>query len=223
MRWAFRIIHRFTRPLKCDECEDNLLEDLFGLDSGAVIGLEYRFGMVPGGQAVRPPRAPRQDDPVVRPVRLTRQTDGMPVESRRSVAIEGTDNFREDYSPAVGAVIVAHARRRGRRATSSRSWSNNANLCGSGRRQRLDVHARHRRPRPHPPDGLSGRRVDAASRRATTPDSTRRFAIEKRAGGHIFQLNFSNVLRERRCVSSRAAAPNGDHWYMGFNISRKFF
>ena len=31
---AFRVTHRFTRPLG-DECEDNLLEDLFGLDSGA--------------------------------------------------------------------------------------------------------------------------------------------------------------------------------------------
>src|SRR5436309_12962962 len=43
---AFRVTHRFTRPLSCDACGDSLLEDAFGLDSGAVIGLEYRFGVM---------------------------------------------------------------------------------------------------------------------------------------------------------------------------------
>jgi hypothetical protein len=48
------------------------------------------------------------------------------------------------------------------------------------------------------------------------------FAIEKRAGGHTFQLNFSNGLGTTRGQVARGAF-NSDDWYMGFNISRKFF
>src|SRR5262245_19847426 len=50
MKSAFRVTHRFVRPLKCDSCADSLLEDFFGIDNGALIGLEYRFGIVPNGQ-----------------------------------------------------------------------------------------------------------------------------------------------------------------------------
>ena len=45
---AFRVTHRFTRSLGGDF--GDVVGDLFGLDSGAVIGLEYRFGIVPNGQ-----------------------------------------------------------------------------------------------------------------------------------------------------------------------------
>ena len=42
---AFRVTHRFARPLGQGDFSD-LAEDLFGLDSGAQIGLEYRFGIM---------------------------------------------------------------------------------------------------------------------------------------------------------------------------------
>ena len=45
---AFRVTHRFARPLSVDF--GSLAADLFGLDSGAQIGLEYRFGIVPNGE-----------------------------------------------------------------------------------------------------------------------------------------------------------------------------
>src|SRR5688572_20392755 len=46
---AFRVTHRFGRPLGAGDFGD-LASDLFGLDSGAQIGLEYRFGLIRGGQ-----------------------------------------------------------------------------------------------------------------------------------------------------------------------------
>ena len=46
---AFRVTHRFTRSLT-DGSFGDLASDLFGIDSGAQIGLEYRFGIVPGGE-----------------------------------------------------------------------------------------------------------------------------------------------------------------------------
>src|SRR5687767_10979512 len=47
---AFRVTHRFGRPLGAGDFGD-LVGDLFGLDSGAQIGLEYRFGLMRGLQA----------------------------------------------------------------------------------------------------------------------------------------------------------------------------
>ena len=46
---AFRVTHRFTRPLGQGDFGD-LAADLFGIDSGAQIGLEYRFGIVANGE-----------------------------------------------------------------------------------------------------------------------------------------------------------------------------
>src|SRR5947207_3726464 len=46
---AFRVTHRFTRALGSGDFGD-LAADMFGLDSGAQIGLEYRFGIIPNGQ-----------------------------------------------------------------------------------------------------------------------------------------------------------------------------
>jgi hypothetical protein len=48
------------------------------------------------------------------------------------------------------------------------------------------------------------------------------FAIEKRAGGHTFQLNFSNSFATTMGQLARGGFTNDD-WYLGFNISRKFF
>jgi hypothetical protein len=48
------------------------------------------------------------------------------------------------------------------------------------------------------------------------------FGIEKRAGGHVFQFNFSNGLGNTFGQLARGGTANED-WYIGFNISRKFF
>ena len=47
------------------------------------------------------------------------------------------------------------------------------------------------------------------------------FGIEKRLGGHVFQLNFSNSLGTTIAQTARGAS-NSTDWFMGFNISRKF-
>src|SRR4026208_1594635 len=46
---AFRVTHRFTRSLGQGDFGD-LVSDLFGFDSGAQIGLELRYGLMPGTQ-----------------------------------------------------------------------------------------------------------------------------------------------------------------------------
>src|SRR6266545_6852625 len=46
---AFRVTHRFTRPLGRGSF-GSLAEDFFGFDSGAQIGLEFRYGIRSGTQ-----------------------------------------------------------------------------------------------------------------------------------------------------------------------------
>ena len=48
------------------------------------------------------------------------------------------------------------------------------------------------------------------------------FGIEKRAGGHMFQLNVSNSFATTMAPIARGGF-NNDDWYLGFNLSRKFF
>jgi len=48
------------------------------------------------------------------------------------------------------------------------------------------------------------------------------FAIEKRAGGHLFQLNVSNAFGTTMAQIARGG-PRENDWYLGFNISRKFY
>jgi hypothetical protein len=48
------------------------------------------------------------------------------------------------------------------------------------------------------------------------------FGLEKRAGGHVFQVNFSNGFGTTMGQVARGGT-GGEDWYLGFNISRKFF
>ena len=48
-KMAFRVTHRFTRSLGSGDFGD-LLNDFFGFDSAAQIGLELRYGLLPGTQ-----------------------------------------------------------------------------------------------------------------------------------------------------------------------------
>ena len=48
------------------------------------------------------------------------------------------------------------------------------------------------------------------------------FACPERAGGHSFQLNFSNGFGTTMGQLARGGTANDD-WYLGFHISRKFF
>ena len=46
--------------------------------------------------------------------------------------------------------------------------------------------------------------------------------LEKRSGGHVFQLTIGNGFGTTIGQLARGAA-NTDNWYLGFSISRKFY
>jgi hypothetical protein len=218
---AFRVTHRFGRPLGDGDFGD-LLGDVFGLDNGAVIGLEYRFGIVPNGQIGLHRSSSGKTIEFFGEYGLVRQDGGMPVDVTALVTIEGTNNFQDSYSPAVGAVI---SRIFGEIAAVyvEPIWVNNTNslpgelvddndtfMVGLGARVRI-------RPTVYLVGEFTPR---AAGYKPGVNHAS--FGVEKRAGGHLFQLNFSNSWSTTMGQLARGGF-NNDDWFMGFNISRKFF
>src|SRR5688572_11677670 len=95
---SFRVTHRFGRPLGAGDF-GNLAEDLFGLDSGALIGLEYRFGLMRGLQ-VGIMRTSDRTIEFFTQYNVLNQRDGRAVGLGVVAAVDGTNNFRDSYSPS---------------------------------------------------------------------------------------------------------------------------
>ncbi|MEZ5416925.1 MAG: DUF5777 family beta-barrel protein [Vicinamibacterales bacterium] len=92
---AFRITHRFGRPLGAGDFSD-LVQDAFGLDSGASIGFEYRFGILRATQVV----FHRTNDRTIQFLlqrEITAQSEDVPVGLTVFGTAEGTNNFRDSY------------------------------------------------------------------------------------------------------------------------------
>jgi Membrane bound beta barrel domain (DUF5777) len=216
---AFRVTHRFTRPLNGDFGE--VLADFFGIDSGAQIGLEYRFGIVKNGQ-IGIHRNNNRTIEFFGQYSLLRQGAGAPVDISALATIDGTNNFKDSYSPALGAIL---SRTVGDVAALyvEPIWVNNTNtlpkdvvddnntfMIGLGARIRV-------RPTVYIVGEFAPR---AAGYKPGVNHGS--IAIEKRAGGHSFQLNFSNAFGTTMAQIARGGGAEND-WYLGFNISRKFF
>lgn len=219
-RSAFRVTHRFGRPLGSGDFGD-LLGDLFGLDSGALIGLEYRFGIFRGAQ-VGIHRTSSKTIEFFGQYNIRNQRDGGPFGLDLYVSTEGTNNFRDSYSPAVGVLLSREFTDRAAIYVEP-FWVNNTNtlpeelvddndtiIIGLGTRVRI---------RPTVYLVLEGAPRVSGFDPGVNHVS---FGIEKRSGGHNFQLNFSNGFGTTIADIARGGT-NSDDWYIGFNISRKFF
>ena len=100
----FRLTHRFARDMRRGDF-GQLAEDLFALDNGAIIGLEYRFGITSDLQAgVHRSILSRTIQMFGRYDRW-RQNEQLPVSISLIGSIEGLDNFTEHYQPTIAASI----------------------------------------------------------------------------------------------------------------------
>lgn len=217
---AFRVTHRFGRPLGAGDLGD-LADDLFGLDSGAQIGLEYRFGLMRGLQAGIH-RTSNKTIEFFGQYNVLQQSGSSPIGLGVLASMDGTNNFRDSYSPALG---VAMSRTLGSRGAvyAEPIWVNNSNpgpdaLVDDNDTFMIGLAARLRiRPTVY----VVGEIVPRVA--GYDPGVTHgTFGIEKRAGGHTFQLNFSNGFATTMGQLARGGLTKDD-WYLGFNISRKFF
>jgi hypothetical protein len=218
---AFRVTHRFTRSLGRGDLSD-LFSDFFGFDSGAQIGLEFRYGLRPGTQIGVNRTSERSIEIFGRQSVLKEAADGHPLGLDVLATLEGQNNMRDKKSSALGLLA---SKKVGKFATlyvepmivvntnpedGGDGVDNNTIMIGLGGRLRI-------RPSVYlvgevtPRVGGYKPGVDQGS-----------FGIEMRSGGHSFQINFSNGFGTT--MSQLAAGGiSSDSWFIGFNISRKFF
>lgn len=217
---AFRVTHRFQRTLGEGDFGD-LAGDLFGLDNGATIGIEYRFGIVKNGQIGFHRSSRAKTIAFFAQYGVLRQ-EKSGIDLSALATVEGLDNFQESRSPAFGVII---SRTVGEWAAfyAEPIWVNNTNplpsaLVDNNNTVSVGLGARIRiRPTVYVVAEFSPRVTGyepAVNHGA--------FAIEKRAGGHTFQLNVSNSFATTAAQAARGGT-GSDDWYLGFNLSRKFF
>lgn len=218
-KMTFRLTHRFGRPLGQGDAGE-LLENFFGFDSGAFMGFGVSYGVLRGGQV----SVYRTSD---RTIQFAGQYEVInqnraPVGAAVVVNVDGTNNFRDSYSPGAQIVVSRELGDRGALYVAP-SFVNNSSpepaelvddndtvMVGLGARLRV------RRNTYLTLEG-SPRVTGYAPGTALVA-----FGIEQRAGGHVFQLTFSNGLGTTLAQVARGGTSKDD-WYIGFNLSRKFY
>ncbi len=213
----FDLTHRFAGNLRRGSFADQASR-LFGIDEGATVGFEYRVAVARHVQAVFYRNAIARTIQLYSKIDAVHQHTGVPLSLSAVISVEGTDNFQEEYAPAVG---VSVSRMMGDRVAMYvvPTWvhntaavagvDENTAFVGIGARLRIGdtvYLAAESSPR------VSGFAPGKAQYG---------FAIEKRAGGHVFQLNFTNGSGTTLAQIARGGQP--ESLAMGFNLSRKFF
>jgi hypothetical protein len=230
---SFRLTHRFLDNLRTGSFGDHL-DDVFGLDNGAVIALEYRIAPVRHVQFVFFRNNVDKTIQLSGRFDFIRQGGRIPVSASPIISIEGTRNLRAGHdatsdehqhgdnggqrSPSIGAVF---SRTFGTSLAlyATPMWVHHTAPAGG---VQLDTTFM----------GLAGRArirskvylvAEVSPRvRGYVPGTMEyAFGIERRAGGHMFQLTFTNATAGTFGQLARGGFPNT--LYLGFNLGRKFF
>lgn len=214
---AFRVTHRFTRPLAQGDFGD-LLSDFFGFDSAAQIGLELRYGLTRGTQ-VGVHRTSDRDIQIFGQHSFLTERDDKPIGLDALVTFEGANNLQEYHRSTLGALVSRNvAKHAALYAEPMLVINSNPFETGDPNTLMLGLGARVRiRP--------SAYLVAEYTPRVAGFDpgkSQMSFGFEGRAGGHLFQFNVSNGFGTTMGQLANGTI-NYDDWYIGFNIARKFF
>ena len=213
----FELTHRFNGNLRRGSFGVSA-GNLFGLDQGAAIGFEYRYGIARHVQAAVYRTSIDKALQFYGKYDAVRQGGTVPVSFSAIVSVEGADNFRERYSPALGVAVSRMAADRVA-VYATPMWVHNTAALLDVNRDTFFV-------------GIGGRVrlsstvyvvAEVAPRTAGyRPDSPAYgVALEKRAGGHLFQINFNNG--QGTTFGQLARGGSQDSLYLGFNLARKFF
>jgi hypothetical protein len=213
----FEIAHRFNGNFRRGSFSDQASR-LFGIDDGATIGFEYRFGIARHVEAAVFRASAGRTIQLYGKWDAINQNASMPLSASLVVSVEGADNFQEQYAPAIG---VSLSRLFGEMAAvyvvptfvhntaALIDVDQNTSFVGLGARVRV-------RPTVYVVGEVSPRLSGYRPGEAEFG-----FAIEKRAGGHVFQLNVTNGSAMTLAQIARGGQPK--LLGLGFNITRKFY
>jgi len=218
-KMAFRVTHRFTRSLGSGDFGD-LLNDFFGFDSAAQIGLELRYGLLPGTQIGVHRTSDKTIEIFGQQNLMQQKPDGRPLGLDVIATFEGLDNMKAQKLGAVGVLVSRKVAKVAAlyvepifvaNTNPNDTGDNNTTMIGLGARVRI-----------RPAMYLVGEVTPRLSgyRPGVNQGS---FGLEGRAGGHTFQINFSNGFGTTLGQLASRGGITADSWYIGFNISRKFF
>lgn len=213
----FHLTHRFNGNLRAGSFGDNA-SSLFGLDEGATIGFEYRYGIAKHVEVAAYRTNFNRTIELSGKYDAFHQTSSKPVGVSAVVSVEGVNNFRSQYAPALGASI---SRTVGgfvalyavpvwvHNSAASTGVTRDTGFVGLGARLRVlsTVY-------------VSGE-VSPRLGGYVIGDPEYGFALEKRVGGHTFALTFTNTPATTYAQLARGGFPVS--LYLGFNLSRKFF
>ncbi|MEO5896402.1 MAG: DUF5777 family beta-barrel protein [Vicinamibacterales bacterium] len=243
-RSYFRLNHRFSRDLRLGDFGD-LAADLFALDNGAVLGLEYRFGITSSIQAGIHRSTQTKALQVFGRWDAIRQGDRFPIGASALVSNEGLDNMQEAQQPGVAVVL-------------SRTWGQRFAIYASPTYVDGTYHAAlfaagaagHQHDHggggagPSPPNTADGEPdnrtffLGLGTRARLLPsvfvvgeysprmagyapgDAMWGIALEKMTHGHTLALTLTNSYATTPGQIARGGTPEA--LYLGFNITRKF-
>ncbi len=232
----FRLTHRFARDLRRGSFGE-LASDLFSLDQGAIIGLEYRFGITSNIQAGIHRSLLSKTIQTFARWDAFRQSEAFPVGISLTGSYEGLNNLREKHQPAVAVTV---SRTFGDRLA---LYATPAFVSGTHAVDFIAGHEGH----DHGDLGLEedehahhndtwfaglGARVRFSRSGYITGEYTPRLhgydpnrgewgvAIEKRTHGHVLQMNLTNSFGTTFGQLARGGSPHDI--YLGFNVTRRF-
>ena len=186
----FDLTHRFAGNLRRGTFGDQA-SDLFGIDEGAVVGFEFRYGVMKHVEAAAYRNASARTVQLYGKYDAVHQRASLPVSISGILSVEGTNNFREDHAPALGAVA---SRTIGEVAAvyAVPVWVHNSAAALDVTRETfyMGVGGRVRfRRTVYLVAEISPRLAGYAP-----GEPAYGFGIEKRVGRHMFQLNFTNTF-----------------------------
>ena len=213
----FGLTHRFNGNLR-NGGFGHQLDNLFGLDEGASMGFDLRYGLLPHVEVGMFRTNIDKDIQFYGKWDAVHQHAGTPLSMSAVFSVEGSNNFRIRREPGIG-VIVSRAFAERVALYAMPMWVHNTAAEAGSQQDTTFVGLGAR--------ALLGHRtylVAEVSPRVSgyTPgDPEYGFGIEKRVGGHDFQLNFTNTQATTFGQVARGGFPNT--LYLGFNLARKFF
>ena len=213
----FHLTHRFNENLRNDSFGTQA-SNLFGLDEGATIQLEYRFGVMKHLEAIVSRTNVQRDIQFSAKYDAFHESASHPIGLSAIVGVEGTNNFQENYAPALG-VVVSRTIANAAAVYGTPIWAHNT-FPGTGVMENTFYVGLGARVRIVPSLYVVGEMSPRVS--GYTPgDAEYAFSLEKRVGAHVFSVTFANTAATTYGQIARGGNP--ESLYLGFNLARKFF